>query len=92
MSIKNETKTQATTTANTEEAVEPAPLTVPNFQSRPVGLLFFAQTNAWRIDGRGERVSAVELMGGFIHVMSLAGKTAGTEEYFREAFDKYCNS
>lgn len=64
----------------------------PDFYERPVPLVTFAQANAWYTDKNGNRVAAVELMGGFVHKMALLGRYADRESRYREAFEDFCRS
>jgi hypothetical protein len=74
-------------------AREPLPDTNhPDFYERPVPLVTFAQANAWYTDKNGNRVAAMELMGGFVHKMALLGRYADRESRYREAFEDFCRS
>lgn len=79
-----------------EEALtQPAPVVDTNdpaFYERPIPLLRFASTNAWRLDKDGNRVAAMELMGGFVYKMGLAGRLADRESAYRAAFEEFCRS
>lgn len=93
MAGKNEN--DATTVATTEVTQDAAPTDQPAVvavNSPQITLTHFAATNAWTTDARGDRVAAVELMGGFVYRMGLAGRLTDTEERYRAAFESFCKS
>jgi hypothetical protein len=74
--------TKANTTPQEPEAPPEPPSGLPQYA---VTIEQFASSHAWRVNGMGDVVPALELMGGFVYQMRQVGRNADTtENYLRD--------